>query len=171
MTRWTAVGAILATLALGCGALAQDYRTENRQAIERTAPTFNAAQTQFMIRCGGCHGTLGSSPPTSVPNLRGTAGYFLCTPEGREYIVRLPNVAGAQLTDEKLAAMLNFVAFELGEGSAPKDAKPYTAEEVGPLRKQQLNTVPLAKLRSDIVRKLVRRCGAPSSMLDYKRQP
>jgi hypothetical protein len=80
-------------------------------------------------------------------------------------------VAGAQLSDEKLAAMLNFVAFELGEGSAPKDAKPYTAEEVGSLRKQQLNSVPLAKLRSDIVRKLVRRCGAPSSILDYKRQP
>jgi hypothetical protein len=44
------------------------------------------------------------------------------------------------------------------------------AEEVGPLSKQQLKSAPLAKLRSDIVRKPVRRSGALPNMLDYKRR-
>lgn len=136
-------------------------------APELTAPTFSPAQTQFTLRCGGCHGVTGRSPPREVPNLRGTAGYFLCTPEGREYLIRLPNVSKTPLSDPDLAEVMNYVAFSLGEGKTPKDAKPFTADEVHRLRKAPLTGANLTQQRDKVVRKLVRSCGAPKDLLLY----
>ena len=136
-------------------------------APELTAPTFNPAQTQFTLRCGGCHGVTGRSPPSQVPNLRGAAGYFLCTPEGREYLIRLPNVSKTPLSDPDLAEVMNYVAFVLGEGKTPKDAKPFTGEEVHRLRKTPLTGADLMQTREKVVRKLVRSCGAPKDLLLY----
>jgi hypothetical protein len=130
-------------------------------------PVFSRAQSQFLLRCGGCHGTVGLSPPRSVPILRGKAGWFLCTPAGRDYIVRLPNVAKALLDDQGLADVLNFVAFDLGEASAPKGASPFTAEEIRTLRARPLNAVPLVAHRTSVVREMVRICGAPRDLLIY----
>ena len=67
--------------------------------------------------------------------LRDRVGYFMCTPEGRDYLIRLPNVAYSAITDnQELADMMNFVVFGLGGASAPKGAKPFTAAEVARLR-------------------------------------
>ncbi|CAN7525644.1 hypothetical protein LJR219_003707 [Phenylobacterium sp. LjRoot219] len=136
-------------------------------APELTAPTFNHAQTQFTLRCGGCHGVTGRSPPSQVPNLRGSAGYFLCTPESREYLIRLPNVSKTQLSDADLAEVMNYVAFGLGEGKTPKGAKPFTGEEIHRLRKTPLTGANLKQERDKVVRKLVRSCGAPKDLLLY----
>ena len=134
---------------------------------ELTAPTFNHAQTQFTLRCGGCHGVTGRSPPREVPNLHGTAGYFLCTPEGREYLIRLPNVSRTGLSDPDLAEVMNYVAFGMGDGKTPKGAKPFTGAEVHALRKTPLTGADLMPTREKVVRKLVRSCGAPKEMLLY----
>ena len=137
-------------------------------AREQAAPpTFNHAQTQFTLRCGGCHGVTGRSPPREVPNLRGTAGYFLCTPEGREYLIRLPNVSKTPLSDPDLAEVMNYVAFSLGEGKAPPGAKPFTGDEVHRLRKAPFTGANLMQQREKVVRKLVRNCGAPKDLLLY----
>ena len=139
-------------------------------ATERNALVLGPAQTRFILRCGGCHGTLGQSPPLSVPQLRGLAGWFLCTPEARAYVIRLPNVARAQLDDADLAEVMNFVTFGLGEGSAPATAIRFTAEEVAAIRTRPLNTQPLNAYRRTIVDGLIRRCGAPVSLRDYGRE-
>lgn len=136
-------------------------------ATERNAVTLSPAQTRFILSCGGCHGTLGQSPPKSVPTLRGSAGYFLCTPEARDYIIRLPNVSRALLDDQALADVMNFVTFELGERSAPPGAVRFTAREVREIRARPLNTQPLNAYRRKIVKQLVRDCGAPAAMLEY----
>lgn len=138
-------------------------------ATEHNAVRLDHAQTQFMLGCGGCHGTLGESPPLSVPVLRGRAGYFLCTPEGREYVIRLPNVSRALLSDADLANVMNFVTFKLGERSAPPKAALFTAEEVARIRARPLNALPLNAFRRKVVKTLVSRCGAPRDMLDYGR--
>ncbi|MET0270950.1 MAG: cytochrome C [Sphingomonas sp.] len=139
-------------------------------ATERNAVTLNPAQTQFVLRCGGCHGTLGVSPPRSVPSLKGVAGWFLCTPEGREYIIRLPNVSRAQFDDATLAGVMNFVTFTLGGASAPKGAARFTEAEVKAIRARPLNTAPLNAFRRRIVTDLIRRCHAPASLMDYGRR-
>ncbi len=136
-------------------------------AAERNAVILGPAQTRFILRCGGCHGTLGQSPPLSVPQLRGVAGWFLCTPEAREYVIRLPNVSRAQLNDADLAGVMNFVTFDLGERSAPPAAVRFTAAEVAAIRTRPLNALPLNAYRRQIVDGVIKRCGAPASLRDY----
>lgn len=158
---------VVATVAATAGAAQES----NNQRNERNAVVLSPDQTRFVLRCGGCHGTLGQSPPKSVPQLRGVAGWFLCTPEAREYVIRLPNVSRAQLNDADLAGVMNFVAFELGEASAPAQAMRFTAGEVAAIRTRPLNVKPLNAYRRQIVDNLIRQCGAPVSLRDYGQAP
>jgi hypothetical protein len=108
----------------------------------------------------------GNSAPAAIPVLRDRVGYFLCTPEGRDYLIRLPNVAYSAIADnQELAEMMNFVVFGLGGASAPKTAKPFTAAEVGRLRKDALSTQSLIRARTRIVGELsTGGCIVPQSM-------
>lgn len=149
------------------GALAGLLLATGAGAVPADTPRLNWAQSQYLLRCGGCHGTLGLSPPRSVPILREQVGWFLCTAEGREYLVRLPNVAQARLDDTRLADLLNFVTFELGGRSVPADATRFTPAEVGAIRARPLTNEPLLAHRRRVVLAMMRQCNAPRSLLDY----
>jgi mono/diheme cytochrome c family protein len=122
------------------------------------------AQSAYLESCGGCHGLQGISAKELVPDLRDRAGFWLCTTEGREYIVKLPNVAFAARTDDELAALMNFVVFGLGGPSAPKTAKPYTAAEVRQLRADPQVITDVRVRRRTIAAGLVKICNAPRDM-------
>jgi hypothetical protein len=104
------------------------------RAARSEIPALTHVQTDYAQNCGGCHGIQGISAVELVPPLKDRVGFFLCTPAARRYIVQLPDVAFAALSDAELAAVMNFVAFDLGGPSAPKAAKPYTVAEVSQLR-------------------------------------
>ena len=128
-------------------------------------PSEISVKGSFLERCGGCHGIGGKSASVLVPDLRDQVGYFLCTKEGREYLIRLPNVSYSAIPDDQqLADMMNFVVFGLGGPSVPRGAKHFTAAEIGSLRKQPLATTSLVDARNRIVGAMVRTCGAPKSM-------
>jgi hypothetical protein len=120
-------------------------------------------QAHYYEGCGGCHGLDGVSARREIPVLRDSVGAFLCSAEGRRYIVRLPNVAFANMDDRTLAETMNFVVFELGRGSVPAGAKPYTAEEVGSLRRIPLKNQPLAQLRAAVLAQGSAPCRAPAT--------
>lgn len=122
-----------------------------------------AGQSHYLESCGGCHGIEGVSSPGDIPELRGTVGRFLCTRAGREYIVRLPNVAFAAVDDQTLAELLNFMVFRLGGPSTPASAPPYTKAEVGRLRREPLKNQPLDKLRLAVLWDAASQCAASSS--------
>lgn len=125
-------------------------------------------QATYLERCGGCHGIQGHSAPSEVPRLRGQVGFFLCQPEGRAYLARLPSLASSPLTDEELAELLNFVVFDLGGATALRqDYRRYSAQEVSELRSRPLNEISLARYRQEIVSRLIGECGAPSSLREY----
>lgn len=128
-------------------------------------PQLSKYQTQYLLKCGGCHGVAGRSPPGSVPVLKGVAGAFLCTEASRTYVGRLPNVALAQLSDEDLAGVLNYVAFDLG--GAPTNAKPFTGAELAVARRSPLGQGSIIKFRKQVVDDLVRQCGAPKTLQAY----
>ena len=139
-----------------------------RAADAEIAAPLPDVQVTYLERCGGCHGIQGRSAPTEVPRLQGQVGSFLCLPEGRAYLVRLPSVARSPLADDEVAALMNFVVFELGGATADRARfPPYTAAEVGELRKQPLNEVSLAGYRAAIVTRLIERCGAPATLRNY----
>ncbi len=95
-------------------------------------PLLTAPESDYVEYCSGCHGMQGNSAPAEIPVLRDRVGYFMCTKDGRDYLIRLPNVAYSAITDNReLADMMNFVVFGLGGNSAPKGTKPFTAAEVG----------------------------------------
>ena len=83
-----------------------------------------------MLHCAACHRLDGTGTPGVVPSLHGIGG-LLATPEGRAYLARVPGVAQAPLSDERLARLLNWVLAEFS-GTAPTPG--YTAREVGALR-------------------------------------
>ena len=95
-------------------------------AVAGPAPQMSPAQSHYLEGCGGCHGIQGTSSKQDIPQLRGLVGRYLCTTAGREYLVRLPNVAFADMDDELLAQVMNFVVFRLGDGSAPANAVAYS---------------------------------------------
>ncbi len=164
MTRGLAALAGLATVAL---ALA--YAWPGRAAATSSRPPAAQARSDYIENCAGCHGIGGSSAPARVPELRGRVGYFLCTPSGRDYLVRLPNVAHAPLPEpQALADLLNYVVFELGGASAPAGAVAYRADEVDRLRRDPLLHGSLLRERARLVADVRRHCPAtPASLNDY----
>ena len=121
----------------------------------------------YLMGCVGCHGEAGVTISQKVPDLKDQIGFFLRLPEGRAYLVRLPNVAFAPISDKELADMMNYMVFTLGASSTPKDAKPYSAAEVGKLRKQPLTEIPLFQYRTEIVERLISDYQAPEAMRLY----
>jgi len=127
-------------------------------AVAGSAPQMSPAQSHYLEGCGGCHGIQGTSSKQDIPQLRGLVGRYLCTTAGREYLVRLPNVAFADMNDELLAQVMNFVVFRLGEGSAPADAVAYSPREVAALRHKPLKNRQLAQLRATVLADAIVQC-------------
>lgn len=142
------------------------------QGSDTQVTRLNEVQSAYLQFCGGCHGIQGTSAPREVPSLRGQVGSFMCTPEGRAYLVRLPNVALAPISDQMLSDVMNFVVFDLGGSNshAPNTMRgvaPFTAAEVAQLRKQPLTDTGLAAYRARVVANLIERCAAPASLRAY----
>jgi hypothetical protein len=132
------------------------------------AASFAPAQAAYLERCGGCHGIQGSSAPREVPTIRGRMRYFLCTAEARAYLVRLPAIANASLSDSALADLMNFVVFDLGGAQdVASEYGTFTAREVGDLRARPLDTIALTTYRATLVEDLISRCNAPASLREY----
>ena len=125
------------------------------------------ARGNYLLSCGGCHGLDGVSNSNLVPDLKNQVGFFLNLPEGRDYVVRLPNVAFSITTDEALTGLLNYVVFTLGGDSVPKGTKPYTTREVAKLRRSPLTEVSLAQMRQQMVRVLIDQYNATPELRRY----
>lgn len=126
----------------------------------RNEGAFSPPRLHYLLNCAGCHGLEGHSSKTLVPDLLDQAGFFLCSPEGRDYIIRLPNVAFVKLPSQQLADLMNYVVFTLGKGSVPTGAKPYTAAEVDNLRKRSFHDYSLQAYRKAVVESVLRACPA-----------
>jgi mono/diheme cytochrome c family protein len=98
------------------------------------------ARFNYQMFCQGCH-TPDGTGAMSVPRMKDQVGYFLATPRGREYLVRVPGSATSALDDEQLAEVLNWILAEFAGDSLASDYRAYSAEEVGHMRRQPLNEV------------------------------
>jgi cytochrome c5 len=110
-------------------------------------------RTDYMLQCQGCHRADGSGAP-SVPDLRGSLGRFLRVAGGREYLVRVPGAASAALSDERLAALLDWIVREFDPAAARAGFEPFRAEEIAGWRAR-----PYAEVES-VRRELLRRSAA-----------
>jgi mono/diheme cytochrome c family protein len=108
----------------------------------------------YTLNCQGCHRADGSGTPGSVPALAGSVGRFLRAAGGREFLVRVPGVAQAPLDDAATAGVLNWMLERFDHDHMPADFVPYTAEEVGRLRRSPLTNV--ERVRSGLLEAIER---------------
>ena len=132
-------------------------------AFTATLATASAALASpaqdYMLYCMGCHGAQATGVPGKVPPLANALGRFMRTPEGRNYILRVPGAANSALSDAQLAAVLNWLAVTFDANASASTPAPFTGEEVSRLRHTPLASVLAA--RSAVVRGLAATGAAP----------
>ncbi|HEY8120095.1 MAG TPA: cytochrome c [Myxococcota bacterium] len=95
-------------------------------------------EQDYVLECRGCHGARGEGVPGKVPALALSAR-FLATPRGRSYLVRVPGVAGSQLSDTRVARLLDWVLRELAsDPPAAAGFTPFSEAEVARERARPL---------------------------------
>jgi len=152
------------SIAMFAGQLTLVHRSNAHPPVSaRVAKT----HTDYLLGCGGCHGENGVSNSRLVPDLLDQVGYFMSVPQGREYLVRLPNVAFSTLSDQELADVLNFAVFTIGRASVPPGTAAYSSVEVNRLRRRPLNEVSLLDYRSQLIETLIARHGATPRLRTY----
>jgi len=92
-------------------------------------------QTMWMLNCQGCHRPDGAGTGSEVPAMPGVVARFLSVPGGREYLIRVPGVAGSPLPDDSLVILVNWMLENFDRENIPADFTPYTLEEVSAFRK------------------------------------
>ena len=113
------------------------------------------AEADYMLNCQGCHLPNGSGfPARQVPDLRNQMGRFVSVPGGREFLVQVPGSAQTALNDADLARLLNWMLLRFSAAQLPANIQPYTAAEVGALRKQPLARV--SEVRSELLERIAR---------------
>jgi cytochrome c553 len=116
-------------------------------------------QQDYILYCMGCHGAQAEGVPGKVPPLAHTLGHFMRTPEGRNYILRVPGAANSVLSDAQLAAVLNWLAQTYDGDALTSDVPLFTAAEVTSQRHSPMPSV--LATRRDVVRALVATGSAP----------
>lgn len=103
-------------------------------------PQPERARTNWILKCQGCHRPDASGSPATAPALAGQVARFTGLAGGRAYLGRVPGVADAALADAELAELLNWTLQRFDPANLQRDFKPYTAREIGELRRAPLRT-------------------------------
>lgn len=96
------------------------------------------ARFDWAMQCRGCHGANGENSRNGVPVLAGEVAKFLSVAGGRGFLVQVPGVANAPLSDKRLADLTNWMLVTFDAAHMPPDFVPYQASEVGRLREKAL---------------------------------
>jgi hypothetical protein len=94
--------------------------------------------TQYMLDCMGCHRAHGQGVPGKVPDMRNSLVPLSLSEAGRRFLIQVPGVAQAPLSDIELAALLNWMVHHLSAIPAPGHLRAFTAEEVASYRNTPL---------------------------------
>ena len=155
VTSRVAAPAALAALALVGSAAAAD-----------TPPAYPAGGTSFQTNCAVCHGPAGAGVPSLAPPLLSYPARYAASAEGRRqlamtvlygmygdiavegkhYASRMPEFG--QLDDGSLAALLNFVVFDLAR--APARVAPLTPAEIAAERSHPLDGAAVREHRKSV---------------------
>lgn len=114
----------LLVVLVACGSLATETRADPR--------------ADYLLHCGGCHLADGRGVPPEVPTLVAKLGPIVTSQEGRDYVVRVPGAAQTPLSDEQLAAVVNWVLTGFNADTLQTNFRPLNGSEVGKARSRVL---------------------------------
>jgi mono/diheme cytochrome c family protein len=99
------------------------------------AASVGTPRLDYLLHCSGCHGAAGTGvPERGIPRLKGEVAKLLWTPEGRAYLVQVPGVGNAALSDAEVARLLDWLPRALDPEHLPPQLAAFTADEVRRLR-------------------------------------
>jgi mono/diheme cytochrome c family protein len=136
-------------------------------AVAADAPAYPQGAKAFQASCAVCHGAAGAGIPSLAPPLVSYPAHYAASAEGRRQLAmtvlnglygditvadkhfdfRMPEFS--TLDDATLAAVLNFVVFDLAH--APADTKPLSAEEILAERSRPVDGAVVREHRKSVV--------------------
>ncbi|MBS0580920.1 MAG: cytochrome c [Proteobacteria bacterium] len=151
-------------IALAAGAL---LAAGSVAATDAPAPAYAEGAKAFQANCAVCHGAAGAGIPSLAPPLLSYPARYAASAEGRRqlamtvlnglygeitvegkhYDFRMPSFS--TLDDATLAAVLNFVVFDLAHAAG--DTKPLTGEEIAAERAHPLDGAAVREHRKSLV--------------------
>ena len=118
-------------------------------------PAITSPRSLYVLHCAGCHGMDASGVPgQGVPSMRGNLGLFMQVPEGRAFLLQVPGVNNAGLTDAQIALVTNWMVQTFSADTAPSGWAAYTAAEVATAKVARPADV--VRARADLVARLQR---------------
>ncbi|MCW5625270.1 MAG: cytochrome c [Burkholderiales bacterium] len=88
------------------------------------------ARNDYLLHCSGCHGVDGTGKPQKgIPRFTDQVGYFVTLPEGRAFLMQVPGLMTAGMSDARNAAVTTWLVKAFAGPSLSVDFKPYTVEE------------------------------------------
>ena len=135
-------------------------------AADAPSPAYPQGAAGFQTSCAVCHGPAGTGLPALAPPLLSYPARYAASPEGRRqlamtvlygmygdvavegkhYAFRMPEFG--QLDDESLAALLNFVVFDLAH--APATVAPLAPAEIAAERAHPLDGAAVREHRKGV---------------------
>jgi len=136
------------------------------QAADAPPPAYPAGAATFQANCAVCHGAAGTGLPSLAPPLTSYPARYAASAEGRRqlamtvlygmygdiavegkhYAFRMPDFG--QMDDGSLAAVVNFVVFDLAH--APASVQPLTAADIAAERAHPLDGAAVREHRRSV---------------------
>ena len=117
-----------------------------------------------MLHCQGCHLPDATGFGDEVPRMKDFVGYFTHSPEGREFLVRVPGVATAALPDDQLAELMNWLLLSFSADQLPENFVSFTVAEIAVLRRDLIANP--GKVRKRILKEIADTVPLPASATD-----
>lgn len=100
-------------------------------------PVEHTPYVNYVLRCTGCHGMNGEgSVEGGIPAFPDSVGYIAESEMGRRYMMHVPGVVSASLSNKEIAEVMNYILDTWAEGSPH-----YTEAEVTQLRAEEVTDV------------------------------
>jgi cytochrome c551/c552 len=115
-------GVKLVTVALGIATACVSLADNEKAALD------------YRLNCEGCHRPNGEGVEPEMPALQDNLLPFLSAPGGREYLIRVPGVRQAALSDADVASLMNWILSEFPANPGNVEISKFTAEEVSDFR-------------------------------------
>jgi len=139
-------------------------------AADPATVRYSAGATTFAANCAVCHGAKGAGTPSPAPPVTSYPARYAATEEGRRQLAmtvlngmfggidvdrkhfdfKMPDFM--HLDDATLAAVLNFVVFDLGHPT--EDTKPLAAEEIAAVRAHPVDGAAVREHRTKLLASL-----------------
>lgn len=147
---WCAWAGFAAALAFVVPALSAEANSPSQDMLDAMVNS-TAAYKDYMHSCAGCHRFDGNGVTAKgVPNFNNSVGLLTHSRKGREYMIRVPGSAQAQMNNAELAAVLNWVVATYSPEQLEPDFKPFTSSEVGAVRRYRFDNVTVERHKLEL---------------------